>query len=206
LATKRARRYLPDRRLRGDGNLDQQTPAGRTWGPSAWTVFPKIVVRTGGTNGYVIVDAAKFVPPLPLDDRCRQHGRQAAASAGWLSSTFRPGYLGVDYLQDNNTGKGVNTMTYSPGVASGSYFRATHNSTGGANLATTCGRYLSGRWLGCDGGLEPAECGWSNLASQPGRGFQGRVRTGGTNGYVIVDAARFVAPGLEPISGRSDRD
>ncbi|MEV0329757.1 FAD-dependent oxidoreductase [Micromonospora echinospora] len=115
----------------------------------------------------------------------------------WLSSSHVGGYWGVDYEHDDNTGKGVNRLRFTPSLpAAGSYavslrWTADPNRAsnvpvdvvhgGGVTTRTVDQRGSGGQWMSLGTYAFPAGTAGSVL-----------IRTDGTDGYVVADAARFV--------------
>jgi hypothetical protein len=117
---------------------------------------------------------------------------------GWKISTARTDHYGADYWQDDNTGKGTKSVTFTPTIpAAGNYAvymmwsaypnRATNvpvdiTSASGTTTVTVNEQQ--------DGGT------WNLLGTYAfGSGTSGdvRIRTDATNGYVIADAVKFVS-------------
>ncbi len=120
----------------------------------------------------------------------------AAISGTWITSTDVAQQYASDYLHDDNLDKGAKTVTFTPTLAGGTYQvylwwtehtnRATNvpvdvQHASGTATVTVNQQSGGGTWnlLGT----------WSFNA---GGGGSVVIRTGGTNGYVIADAVRFV--------------
>ena len=124
------------------------------------------------------------------------HG--AALSGSWNASTASEGFWGDNYLHDGNTNKGSCVVTFTPNLPQAGrydvYLRWTANPNratnvpvdiiyqGGAKTITVDQTKNNGTWIlllttnfdaGTNGGL--------------------RIRSTGTTGYVIADAARWVS-------------
>ncbi|SCE75007.1 FAD dependent oxidoreductase [Micromonospora echinospora] len=115
----------------------------------------------------------------------------------WLSSSHVGGYWGVDYEHDDNTGKGVNRLRFTPSLpAAGSYavslrWTADPNRAsnvpvdvvhgGGVTTRTVDQRGSGGQWVPL-----------GTYAFAAGTAGSVLIRTEGTDGYVVADAARFV--------------
>ncbi|MCC7373418.1 MAG: hypothetical protein IT581_02090 [Verrucomicrobiales bacterium] len=123
---------------------------------------------------------------------------------GWTASAGSTGYWGIDYLHDGNTGKGAKTVTFIPTVgAPGSYevfiwYTAAANRAsnlpvdvihaGGTTTQTVNQRINGSQWVSL-----------GSYNFQSGTTGRVRIRTTGTDGYVIVDAIRLVPTSLQPI-------
>lgn len=159
-------------------------------------------IRTGGTNGHVIADAFRFRPvptagAITVDDG---DAARVVVTGAWTASTSASAYLGAGYAHDGNTGKGAKSFAFKPAVAAAGdhlvYARWPADSnrasnvpvdivqTGGAVATVTVNQRLnSNEWvlLGVFP-LSPANA-------------EVRLRTGGTNGYVIADGVRVIPVG-----------
>lgn len=137
----------------------------------------------GGQSGGVIVDN--------LDSG-------AALSGVWSNSTSVTGYWGADYAHDENTGKGSKTATFTPNLPEAGVYqvylrwttnpnRATNVSVdiihpAGTNTVVVDQTQNNGTWV-------------QLLTTNFNAGTSGslRIRTAGTTGYVIADAARWLS-------------
>ncbi len=180
-----------------------------------------ILAQSAATAAILATDAAVSVQALnypALAARLRADGQilqwplpvpgevivdNAAASgvtrAGtWLRSTSIGGFYGADYEHDDNTGKGVNRLRFTPALpAAGSYtvyLRWTAHTnrasnvpvdvvhSGGITTRTVDQRVSGGQWVSLGS--------YSFAAGTAGSVL---LRTENTDGYVVADAARFVA-------------
>jgi hypothetical protein len=132
---------------------------------------------------------------LVLDSRASSGVTRAGA---WQSSTSIGGYYGPDYEHDGNTAKGVCRMRFAPTLPSAGtytvYLRWTAHAnrasnvpvdivhTGGVTNRVVDQRVNGGAWVSLGAYAFAAGTGGSVL-----------IRTEVTNGYVVADAARFVA-------------
>ncbi|MEV4756511.1 FAD-dependent oxidoreductase [Micromonospora sp. NPDC049559] len=114
----------------------------------------------------------------------------------WLRSTSIGGYLGPDYEHDDNTGKGVNRLRFTPSLPrAGDYtvhlrWTAHENRAsnvpvdvvhaGGVTTRTVDQRTAGGQWVALGTFTFAAGAAGSVL-----------IRTDATDGYVVADAARF---------------
>jgi hypothetical protein len=116
----------------------------------------------------------------------------------WMSSTAVGGYYGPDYEHDGNTAKGVCRLRLRPTLpAAGQYavylrWTAHENRAGNVPVDVVHSGGLTTRVVDQrrDGGT------WVSLGSfafPAGTGGSVLIRTEATNGYVVADAARFVA-------------
>ncbi|MFY1684709.1 FAD-dependent oxidoreductase [Micromonospora sp. WMMD730] len=115
----------------------------------------------------------------------------------WVGSTAIGGYWGSDYEHDGNTGKGVNRLRFTPSLpTAGSWavhlrWTADPNRAGNVPVDVVHGggvttrvvdqRTSGGQWVSLGTYQFPAGTAGSVL-----------IRTEGTDGYVVADAARFV--------------
>lgn len=165
--------------------------------------------------------AVQQVPVATLQARLRADGQlltwplttpgeiivDSSTSAGvtragvWLRSTSVTGYWGPDYEHDDNTNKGVNRLRFTPAIpVAGSYqvfLRWTAHANRASNVPvdvcaggtvttrTVDQRSGGGQWVSLGTFTLPA-------GSSPS-GASVLIRTEATNGYVVADAARFVA-------------
>ncbi len=126
----------------------------------------------------------------------------AVFSGYWSNSASVAGYWGVNYAHDDNTGKGVKTATFTPNLPTDGEYRVLLRWTTHANRATNVPVDIAhaagtttvlvnqtlnnGTWV---------ELLRTNFATTGGRL---RVRTTGTTGYVVADAARWVSATVPP--------
>ncbi len=125
-------------------------------------------------------------------------GTQGVTLVGiWYDSTTVPGYQGLAYKHDGNTGKGSKSVTFTPEIpVAGTYEvhlwwtehtgRATNvpvdiHYSGGTQTVTLNQRIDGSQWnlLG-------------TFEFEAGSDGNVVIRTDGTNGFVIADAVRFV--------------
>jgi len=132
---------------------------------------------------------------LVLDSRAPSGVTRAGA---WQGSTSIGGFYGTDYEHDGNTAKGVCRMRFTPTLpAAGTYtvyLRWTAHANRASNVPVDVvhtggitNRVVDQR---VNGGT------WVSVGAYPfaaGTGGSVLIRTEATNGYVVADAARFVA-------------
>ncbi|RKN47930.1 FAD-dependent oxidoreductase [Micromonospora endolithica] len=115
----------------------------------------------------------------------------------WLRSSAIGGYYGVDYEHDGNTGKGVNRLRFRPTLpAAGAWtvqlrWTAHENRasnvpvditySGGMATRTVNQRQSGGQWISV-----------GTFTFAAGSNGSVLIRTDGTDGHVVADAARFV--------------
>src|SRR5262249_18062790 len=106
----------------------------------------------------------------------------------------RPGFVGTDYLADGNTGKGAKSVTYTPGLATGTYKIFLNAPTGGSfatnvpvDIYTAGGVKVTVIVNEQLGGF--ILLGSFNLDSLS----KVVIRTDGTTSTVIADAIKFVS-------------
>jgi subtilisin family serine protease/peptidase E len=171
----------------------------------------RVRLRTTATDGFVIADAIRLVPAgtpafLTVDNA---NGPSRVELVGsWTASSSTAGYWGTDYLHDGNTGKGTKTATFIPTVANAGAYEAFIWYTAAANRASnlpvdiihaggTTTQVVNQRINGSQ---------WVSLGIytfNAGTAGRVRLRTTGTDGFVIADAIRLVsqAPALAGITG-----
>ena len=154
-----------------------------------------VKIRTTGTNGYVIADVVKFVK-VAAGEIVLDNGA-AALSGSWTTSTWNPGYYGSNYLHDNNAAKGTRSATFTPTLAeSGSYqvyarwvSAANYASNVPIDILDSAGSHTVSVNQRTNGGV------WVLLGTysfNSGSSGSVTIRTTGTDGYVVVDAVKFV--------------
>ena len=153
----------------------------------------KIVIRTTGTNGYVIADAVQLVPvkTIAVDNA------QATLTGSWVSSTTSPGYYSNDYLTDNNAGKGAKSARFTPTIVTAGQYEVYARWTAGSNRATNVPIDITDatgtRTVTVN--QQNSNNTWVPLGAftfATGTGGSVTIRTTGTNGYVVADAVEFV--------------
>ena len=159
----------------------------------------ELTIRTTGTNGYVLADAAQFVPLASAGGSLVDNATAASTvvTGSWAVSTGTAGYLETNYAHDGNTGKGTKVFGFKPAVAATGLHRvyarwpaevnrATNvpvdivTSGGGVTTVTVNQQTNSNTWnlLGTFT-LAPANA-------------EVRIRTTGTNGFVVADGVAVV--------------
>jgi hypothetical protein len=158
-----------------------------------------VTIRTTGTNNYVIADAVKFVPiDLIVDNTDSVF---VTVTGAWDTSSFEPARIGINYLHDQNNGKGSKSVRYNPNLPltasykvyaywNSSSNRATNvpidiQHSGGTSTVTVNQTQNGGQWV--DLGTFDFNSGTSGHVT---------IRNTGTNGYIIADAVRF-----SPVAG-----
>lgn len=182
-----------------------------------------ILAQSAATAAHLAIAAGSAVQQVPvaaLQARLRADGQlltwpltapgeiivDSSTSAGvtragvWLKSTSVAGYHGPDYEHDDNTGKGVNRLRFTPTIpATGSYqvfLRWTSHANRASNVpvdvcagGTVTTRTVDQR----TGGGQWVSLGTFTLpAGYAPAGASVLIRTEATDGYVVADAARFV--------------
>jgi hypothetical protein len=152
----------------------------------------------GGTTRPVIGRATGGAPVDVIVDNTNTPNVTVAGA--WTTSTWAPGYYRANYLHDGNAGKGTKSVTFRPNLpVSGSYEvylwwptqQATYpwasavpvdiKDAAGTNTAFVNQKLGGGQWtLVAVNTFAAGTSGWV------------RVRTTGTDGYVIADAVKFV--------------
>ena len=114
----------------------------------------------------------------------------------WTSSTANAGYYGIDYLHDENTGKGSKTATFNGALGTGTYavyLRWTAGTNRASNLPVTTHHAAGSNTATINQRLNGGV--WWSLGTYTFQTHQlGKVvlSNTGTNGHVIADAVRFV--------------
>lgn len=117
----------------------------------------------------------------------------------WVASTFAPGYYGANYINDNNTSKGSMSVRFTPALpTTGSYevfawWTASSNRATNVPIDITTASGTS--TVVVNQQLNGSQ--WVSLGTYTfSSGTTGNVliRNGGTNGFVMADAVRFLKP------------
>ncbi len=115
----------------------------------------------------------------------------------WVSSTATSGYYGSDYLHDNNTNKGLDSITFTPNLSQTRTYQVMARWTANANRATNVPYdiiYPGGtNTVFVDQTTQGGQ--WVLLMTtnfNVGTNGHVRIRNAGTSGYVIADAVEFV--------------
>ncbi|HOX02648.1 MAG TPA: FAD-dependent oxidoreductase [Candidatus Paceibacterota bacterium] len=136
-------------------------------------------------------DLANLVTVVDNRDAVR-----ARLTGAWAASTYEPGFFGEDYLHDGNADKGSKSVQFIPDLPVAGeyqvYLRWTSSASrseavpvdligrAGTQTVTVNQRLNGGRWMLA-----------GSIAANIGTGSSVRIRTAGTTGHVIVDAAAF---------------
>lgn len=129
----------------------------------------------------------------------------AVFSGFWSNSTSVAGYWGANYAHDNNSGKGSKTATFTPNLAAADvykvYLRWTTNPNRATNVPVDIIHPAGTNTVFVDQTVNNGT--WSQLLTtnfNAGTDGSLRIRTTGTTGYVIADAARWLsATALAPV-------
>jgi hypothetical protein len=174
-----------------------QTVNGGTWRLLGTYALSKtnasVKIRTTGTNGHVIADAVRFTPiagEIIVDNaNCVKVGT-------WPHSTGIAGFQGVNYIHDDNTGKGSKTATFTPNLpVAGTYnvyarwtADVSRSNNVPYNITYNAGTVPVYKNQQVNGGS------WQLLGTYPfnaGTGGKVMLSNTGTTGHVIADAVRF---------------
>jgi hypothetical protein len=114
----------------------------------------------------------------------------------WPASTFIPGYWGLNYLYDGNTGQGTKSVRYSPDVKNEGYYEVYLRWTSGADRASNLPVRITHSSGVKDTAISQRTRGseWVALGIYHfSKGNSGNILLSntGTNGYVIADAVRL---------------
>lgn len=179
--------------------VSQQTN-GNQW--VSFGVFPfkagttsSVLIGNAGTSGYVVADAVRFVR---LAEVIVDNGDLSGVTVtgAWTASSTT-GFYGSNSLHDGNTGKGTKSVRFTPTLVETKNYevfvwwtshpnRANNvpvdvNSSNGTTTVYVNQQIEGGQWVSL--GSFPFSAGTAGSVL---------VRTDGTNGYVVADAARFV--------------
>ncbi len=119
-------------------------------------------------------------------------------TGSWTTSTFTPGYNGADYLHDGDTGKGTKSVRFTPTIPVAGNYDVFMIWTSGTNRATNVPVDIVSATGTTTVVVDQTVNGgqWVSLGAydfDAGTTGSVLVRTTGTNGHVIADAAGFVS-------------
>lgn len=175
-----------------------QTVNGGTWNRVGTFALSKtnasLTIRTTGTNGHVIADGVRFTPiasEIIVDNaNCTKVGT-------WPYSSAYPGYQGVNYFHDDNTGKGSKTATFTPNLPVAGNYAVYARWVAGSGRSNNVPFHIT-----YNAGTVPVYKNqqingesWQLLGTYPfnaGTGGKVVISNAGTTGHVIADAVRFV--------------
>src|SRR5690606_22928348 len=86
-------------------------------------------------NGYVIADGVMFEqasPPIVMDNT---DSSGITLTGAWVGSTTTNGYIGSNYLHDDNTGKGAKSVRFTPTIPAAGDYEIFARWTAGGNRA-----------------------------------------------------------------------
>lgn len=173
---------------------------GNQW--VSFGVFPfkagttgSVVIRNDGTSGYVVADAVRFVRLAEvIVDNTDLSG--VTVTGPWTASTST-GFYGTNCLHDGATGKGTRTVRFTPTLVESKNYEVfvwwtSHSnrasnvpidiiSSNGTTTVVVDQKTDGGQWVSL--GVFPFTAGTTGSVL---------VRTDGTSGYVVADAARFL--------------
>ena len=156
-------------------------------------------IRTTGTNGFVAADAVLF-QPVPMTGVIIVDNTTTAyvASTGtWTASTSVPGYLGMNYVHDGNIDKGTKTFSFKPAIVTAGDHLVFLRWPAGTNRASNVPVDI----IKADGSVSTVTVNqqlnnnaWVALGVFPlsSTNAEIKIRTTGTNGFVMVDGLRVV--------------
>lgn len=173
------------------------------------TVIVNVVAGAGYTVGApssALVDLAD--DDSPAEDLLVDNAdgpSQVELVGTWSAATTSPGFFGTDYVHDGNTGKGTKTATFIPTVGTAGSYEVFLWYTAGANRASnlpvdvlhaagTTTVIVNQRINGSQ---------WVSLGAfsfNAGTAGRVRLRTTGTDGYVIADAMKLQASTLPEVT------
>ncbi|MFH1499222.1 MAG: right-handed parallel beta-helix repeat-containing protein [Verrucomicrobiota bacterium] len=132
---------------------------------------------------------------LDIDNLDTAH---VASTGTWTPSTSTPGYLGSNYLHDGNSGKGTKTFSFLPPITSAGNYLIYARWPAGANRASNVPVDIvenGGSVSTVTVNQQLNNNAWVLLGTFPlsPANAEVRIRTAGTNDYVIADGVRVVA-------------
>ncbi|MGB3852103.1 MAG: DUF6443 domain-containing protein [Tunicatimonas sp.] len=181
-----------------------QRANGASWqllGTYNFNETAQVILRTDGTNGYVIADAIKLTSlttsTAPERVAIDNTDPGFSTTGSWQTSTANLDSYQSDYAHDGNSGKGSKTATFQSVVTPGSYEvfawwtshpnRATNVPFDVIHQAGTSTVVKNQQQQGG---------GWVSLGTYDfGTAAQVTIRTTETNGYVMADGVLFVGGG-----------
>ncbi|MFH1500110.1 MAG: cellulase family glycosylhydrolase [Verrucomicrobiota bacterium] len=145
--------------------------------------------------------AAGGTPPTGGDeiiiDNASSSGAGITVIGTWQTSTHRPGYIGDNFMHDQNTAHGTKSVLYYPTIPAAAtydvYLRWTSDSNRATNVPVDiihAGGVDSTTVDQTEDGGEWFPLGAFGFAAGQSGGVQ--ISNAGTDGYVIADAVRFV--------------
>ena len=176
-----------------------QTMSQATVGQKTYTL-----TCTNGTGTTVETVAVEILPaPVTMNIDATSprvtldNGGNGTSSAGsWSTSTYDAGYYGNHYAHDGNSDKGLKSFKYQPTLHSGQYtlyMRWTASSNRATNVPIDIHHANGASTVRVNQQINNG--GWVALGTysfNAGNTGYARIRTHGTNGYVVADAMLFV--------------
>ena len=173
--------------------------------PTAAGTNTDVVMFTGGGDAIRAVLGRAANLEVIVDNT---NATAVAVVGSWTTSTYAPGYWGANYLHDGNAGKGTKSVTFRPNLPVGGQYAVYlwwPGQPSGYAWASNAPVDLVGSSASNTvfvnqktNGSQWVLVGSSTFAA--GTGGTVRVRTTGTDGYVIADAVKFVKVAGESIS------
>jgi len=159
----------------------------------------RATLRNLGTDGYVVADAVKFVPPgtAGVQEIDNMETAKVTKTGVWTDSSSNSGYVGTNYTHDDNTGKGTKAISFKPTLSAVGDYLVYARWTAATNRASNVPieikkadntvaqvlvdqRTKNNQWV-LLGGYRLA----------PGTA-EITIRNNGTDGYVVADAVKIV--------------
>lgn len=152
-----------------------------------------------GTSSYSV--PVSFTPKsvnctVPASTNISIDNLVASLQGSWSATSEVAGFVGTNYLQDNNEGKGTKTATFAPSINRRARYEVFVNHTAGSNRANNVPvdviheggtttvlvnqQINNGQWVSL--GTYNFSAGTANKVV---------IRTDGTSGIVVADAVRF---------------
>jgi hypothetical protein len=112
----------------------------------------------------------------------------------WETSSATPGFFGSSYLDDQDTDKGHDTVTYTPNLEKAGDYFVYARWTSGTDRATNVPFTVNGKKISVDE-RNTGGNGWVLLGKfsfDKGTGGSVVISNAGTNGLVVADAVEFL--------------
>ncbi|OGJ93744.1 MAG: hypothetical protein A2487_14840 [Candidatus Raymondbacteria bacterium RifOxyC12_full_50_8] len=95
-----------------------------------------LTVRNDATNGYVIVDAVMFRKDTVQQIVDNTDPSGVSITGTWTSSSSTPGFIGTNYIHDNNADKGAMRVRFVPFLPDTGHYEVLLRWTDGGNRAS----------------------------------------------------------------------
>lgn len=149
------------------------------------------------SSGQALGEAFVSAPTSVIDN---SHSTLVETTGTWIAASSTGGYVGADYLHDNNVGQGSNTVSYkvAPDISGMQrvFLRWTSHNNRASNVTVEIRHRDGTSTVSVDQRVNGAK--WNLLGYYHFTGAVGEsvvIKTNGANGYVIADAVGFSAVG-----------